>query len=49
MTEKLQKVLANQGLGSRREMERWIEEGRVSVDGTKATLGDRVDHCTNSC
>ena len=44
MTEKLQKVLANQGLGSRREMERWIEEGRVSVDGTKATLGDRVDH-----
>ena len=44
MTEKLQKVLANQGLGSRREMERWIEEGRVSVNGTKATLGDRVDH-----
>ena len=44
MTEKLQKVLANQGLGSRREMERWIEEGRVSVNGTVATLGDRVDH-----
>ncbi|MCW8091412.1 23S rRNA pseudouridine(2605) synthase RluB [Alteromonas sp. ASW11-130] len=43
MSEKLQKVLANQGLGSRREMERWIEEGRVSVDGKVATLGDRVD------
>ena len=43
MTEKLQKVLANQGLGSRREMERWIEQGRVSIDGTLATLGDRVD------
>lgn len=43
MTEKLQKVLANQGLGSRREMERWIEQGRVSVNGTLATLGDRVD------
>lgn len=43
MTEKLQKVLANQGLGSRREMERWIEQGRVSVDGSVATLGDRVD------
>ncbi len=43
MSEKLQKVLANQGLGSRREMERWIEQGRVSVDGTIATLGDRVE------
>ncbi|MBU3022519.1 23S rRNA pseudouridine(2605) synthase RluB [Aestuariibacter sp. A3R04] len=43
MSEKLQKVLANQGLGSRREMERWIEAGRVSVDGKTATLGDRVE------
>ncbi|MDO6476760.1 23S rRNA pseudouridine(2605) synthase RluB [Alteromonas sp. 1_MG-2023] len=43
MSEKLQKVLANQGLGSRREMERWIEAGRVSVDGKMATLGDRVE------
>lgn len=42
MSEKLQKVLANQGLGSRREMERWIDAGRVSVDGKVATLGDRV-------
>ena len=25
-------------------MERWIEEGRVSVNGAVATLGDRVDH-----
>ena len=36
MTEKLQKVLANHGIGSRREMERWIEQGRISVDGTVA-------------
>ncbi len=43
MSEKLQKVLANQGLGSRREMERWIDAGRVSVDGKVATLGDRVE------
>ncbi|QJR79754.1 23S rRNA pseudouridine(2605) synthase RluB [Alteromonas pelagimontana] len=43
MSEKLQKVLANQGLGSRREMEKWIEQGRVSVDGKVATLGDRVE------
>ncbi len=41
--EKLQKVLARAGLGSRREMERWIEAGRVVVDGKSATLGDRVD------
>ena len=41
--EKLQKVLARVGLGSRREMERWIEKGRVTVNGAKATLGDRVD------
>jgi len=41
-SEKLQKVLANNGLGSRREMERWIAEGRVSVNGEAATLGDRV-------
>ncbi|MCB1844420.1 MAG: pseudouridine synthase, partial [Halioglobus sp.] len=40
--EKLQKVLARTGLGSRREMERWIEAGRVSVDGRVARLGDRV-------
>lgn len=41
--EKLQKVLARAGLGSRREMERWIEEGRIAVNGKAATLGDRVD------
>ena len=40
--EKLQKVLARSGVGSRREMERWIEEGRVEVNGKLATLGDRV-------
>ncbi len=42
-TEKLQKVLATAGLGSRREMERWIEAGRVRVNGQPARLGDRVD------
>ena len=42
MSEKLQKVLARAGLGSRRELETWIEAGRVSVNGKVATLGDRV-------
>lgn len=41
-TEKLQKVLAAQGIGSRRAMEKWITDGRVSVNNKKATLGDRV-------
>jgi 23S rRNA pseudouridine2605 synthase len=41
--EKLHKVLARSGLGSRREMERWIEQGRVSIDGRAAGLGDRVE------
>ncbi len=43
MSEKLQKVLARAGHGSRREIESLIEQGRVSVDGKIATLGDRVD------
>ena len=40
--EKLQKVLAARGLGSRREMERWIAAGRVAVNRSVAKLGDRV-------
>ena len=40
--EKLQKILAGAGIGSRREMERWISEGRVAVNGEKASLGDRA-------
>jgi len=34
--------LAEAGLGSRREIERWIEEGRVTVDGRRAALGERI-------
>ena len=42
-TEKLQKVLARAGLGSRREMETAISAGRVKVNGKVATLGDRIE------
>ena len=42
MSEKLHKVLAARGLGSRREIERWISAGRVMVDSRTARLGDRV-------
>jgi 23S rRNA pseudouridine2605 synthase len=41
-TEKLQKVLANAGLASRRELETWIADGRVSIDGKTAKVGERV-------
>jgi len=48
-SEKLQKVLARAGAGSRREMERWIEQGRVTVDGRPAQLGDRVQPGQRVC
>jgi len=40
--ERLQKLLAAAGLGSRREIETWIAQGRVSIAGRAARLGDRA-------
>ncbi len=40
--EKLQKLLAQQGFGSRRQMEQWISQGRVKVNGQVATIGMRA-------
>lgn len=47
--ERVQKVLAHAGLASRREIEEWIRNGDVQINGTIAKLGDRWregDHLT---
>ena len=40
--ERIQKVLARGGVGSRREIERWIDEGRLKINGDIVKLGDRL-------
>ncbi len=43
MRERVQKLLASQGYGSRREIERWIRAGRLIINGAPAVLGTLVD------
>jgi len=43
VAERLQKIIAQAGLASRREAEKWIEAGRVLLNGQPAKLGDRAD------
>ena len=44
MDQKLQKVLANMGYGSRREIESWIFDGRIKLNNSLAKVGDRVSN-----
>jgi hypothetical protein len=39
---RIHKLLADAGIGSRREIERWIGEGRISVNGRPAEVGERL-------
>lgn len=47
--QRLQKLIAAAGLGSRRAVEQWIHDGRVTVNGKAAKLGDRASPGDEVC
>jgi len=49
MSERLQKLLAGAGHGSRRGIEEWIRDGRVTINGRVAALGDRASAQDQIC
>ena len=49
MSEKIQKVLAHAGIGSRRQIETWIQEERITLNGLIATIGDRMTYHDTVC
>jgi len=44
MKERIQKILAAAGYGSRREIEKWITQGRLKIAQKKAELGDKISY-----
>ncbi|MDX9768207.1 MAG: pseudouridine synthase, partial [Ectothiorhodospiraceae bacterium] len=40
--ERVQKLLARAGIGSRREIERWVADGLIEINGRRAELGDQA-------
>ncbi len=44
MAERIQKILATMGMGSRRQLEAMIAEGRIRINGEVAKLGDRAEY-----
>lgn len=49
MAERIQKFLAQLGLASRRQIEQWIKEQRISVNGQVASLGAKVEATDHIC
>ncbi|VAX09667.1 Ribosomal large subunit pseudouridine synthase B [hydrothermal vent metagenome] len=47
MKERLQKIIARAGYGSRREIEKWIELGRIKINGRVAILGEQIESAGN--
>jgi len=40
---RIQKLLAQAGIGSRRQVEKWIVDGNIIVNGAQAKLGDKIN------
>jgi 23S rRNA pseudouridine2605 synthase len=49
MSDRIQKVLASQGIASRRQIEQWIQQGRIAVNGVTATLGLKITESDVVC